>query len=303
MDASHGALWAEISAHRGRLMRLAQSRGLSADDAEDCVSEAMLRCVEFERLDQERLGAFLTTVTIRLCADGHRARKYRDRLTHRLSAEPTIHPAADDAVCDQAEATWLAAQIDGLPARQQAVVYARAEGLSAAEIAERLRMSRTAVESQIARARAALRSVRVASWGVLLPRWRAVVAGGASLSAALLLSVPALDPPEHVRRPPAGPAVAAPEAPHAIATAVGTRVARPVRRGVAKVRPVVRRLPSGAPVTIPADPAPWIRVGDATVGPDRGYDEDSEVERVEQCVTYGIEIDSERIGCRTPPPR
>jgi RNA polymerase sigma factor (sigma-70 family) len=302
-------LWEQVSVHRVRLVRLARSRGLSADDAEDCVSEAMLRCVEFPNLDEERLGAFLTTVTVRLCADGYRARTYRDRLTYRLSAEPTVQPAAEEAVCDRAEATWLAARIDDLPPFQQAVVHARADGLSATEIAERLRLSRTAVESHIARARRALRSARASAWGVVLSRFEGLAVDGAAVSAAvgLLLVGPGLVPPEHhVRQPPVVVASDVPDAVRAADRVVVRPVpAPPVARPVA---PSPQRGRAAAPSRPPdkhrpkSDVKPWVMVGPTGVGSHEGDDEYTELERLEQCITYGIDPWGEDL-CRRPPRR
>src|SRR5688500_12491444 len=92
--------WAAACAERERLLRLSRARIRNPQDAEDCVQEAMLRCVEFANLDEDRIGAFLTTVTLRLCADYQRRESRRDRLRHRLSAWPTDDPGPDEAVCD-----------------------------------------------------------------------------------------------------------------------------------------------------------------------------------------------------------
>jgi DNA-directed RNA polymerase specialized sigma24 family protein len=108
--------WAAVTAQRERLLRIARARTLNEQDAEDCVQEAMLRCVEFAGLDEVRLEAFLTTVTIRLCADTHRVRRQRDRAAPRL-AGPALAPGPEEDVCDRAEADWVAHRFRALPRR------------------------------------------------------------------------------------------------------------------------------------------------------------------------------------------
>jgi hypothetical protein len=77
-------------------------------DAEDAVHEAMVRAAENANVDDARLGAWLTWVTIRLCVDRHRQIN-REAEVHTRSARAAAGPATvEDAVCDQAEAKWLA---------------------------------------------------------------------------------------------------------------------------------------------------------------------------------------------------
>ena len=64
--------WERMWSHREQLLRVARRRSMSLEDAEDAVHEAMLRAAERPDLDEERLGAWLTTVTMRLCVDRHR---------------------------------------------------------------------------------------------------------------------------------------------------------------------------------------------------------------------------------------
>src|SRR5258707_6263771 len=64
--------WQRMWSHREQLLRVARRRSMSREDAEDAVHEAMLRAAERPDLDDERLGAWLTTVTMRLCVDRYR---------------------------------------------------------------------------------------------------------------------------------------------------------------------------------------------------------------------------------------
>src|SRR5947209_18791938 len=63
---------------RPALLAVARSRTVTHADAEDVVSEAIARAVEgADNLDPNRVGAWLTTVTINLCTD-----LARDRARH-----------------------------------------------------------------------------------------------------------------------------------------------------------------------------------------------------------------------------
>src|SRR2546421_5888000 len=60
--------------HAGRTPRTA-----CREDAEDAVHEALVRAVDAAHLSDEHLGAWLTTVTVRLCIDAHRRREREAR--------------------------------------------------------------------------------------------------------------------------------------------------------------------------------------------------------------------------------
>lgn len=70
--------WALLVPHRDRLIRIARGKLSDGHEAEDCVHDSLIRALGFAGLESERVGAFLTTVVVRLCADRHRARA-RDR--------------------------------------------------------------------------------------------------------------------------------------------------------------------------------------------------------------------------------
>jgi RNA polymerase sigma factor (sigma-70 family) len=312
--------WVAVTAQRERLLRIARARTLNEQDAEDCVQEAMLRCVEFAGLDEVRLDAFLTTVTIRLCADTHRVRKQRDRAAPRL-AGPALAPGPEEDVCDRAEADWVAHRFRALPPRQQEVVTARAEGLSYADAARRFGMSTDAVESMLSRARRTLRAVHAATYGALIPlarRIRLVAdATGAVAGAAAVTLVAGLAP--RIAAPSAADSGAAHRRP-----AVAVRVAGPAlvavtaagTTGVPYGSPVVpsRATEPPRPAHPPApgaghpghpEPTPLVSAGpvsgDAYGSPDPSFDP---VGYVVDCATYGIDHsgDPGHVECRTSPP-
>src|SRR5947209_4599455 len=63
MGADVRQRWAAADRHRAQLVSLARRRLGTLADAEDCVSEAILRTATFENLDEDRLPQFLYVVT------------------------------------------------------------------------------------------------------------------------------------------------------------------------------------------------------------------------------------------------
>jgi RNA polymerase sigma factor (sigma-70 family) len=300
--------WALVAAHRDRLLRHARTRSASDADAEDAVQEAMIRSVLFEDLDEERVGPFLTTVTSRICADLHRYGGQDGRLRERLGNRLVDEVSPEEAACDVAEARSVAHVVDGLPARQQSVVRARSQGLSCTEIAGRLGLSYTAVESALARARATVRAKVDICLGATAPaclRVARALSGvpgelpGASVLAigglvgGLIMSHPGALP--DLATPGPRPAVVAASASGPPPTAPSpTPAPKPARRPAA---PLARVLRDGPGAAVPSPSRSPYRVGDVGVGEEHG--EYTFEQRVMHCVTEGVEIGS-RIECRTP---
>ncbi|QIP83920.1 sigma-70 family RNA polymerase sigma factor [Streptomyces sp. Tu 2975] len=160
--------WQRAWSHREDLLKVARRRSVSAEDAEDAVHEAMLRAAEHPDLDDERLGAWLTTVTMRLCVDRHRQvhREAQVRSSPRLH-----HPGpvpVEEAVCDRAEANWLAVRSSELPARQAEALWLKSEDLDVGQVATKMGLSYRTVESLLARARRTLRNSLAATLGLVL---------------------------------------------------------------------------------------------------------------------------------------
>lgn len=156
-DQQTGERWQRMWSHREELLKVARRRSVSAEDAEDAVHEAMLRAAEHADVEDERLGAWLTTVTMRLCVDRHRQVK-RDVEVHSRPALAAPGPVpVEEAVCDRAEADWLAERSRQLPARQARALRLRSEGRDVEEIAREMGIGYEAVESLLARARRTLR--------------------------------------------------------------------------------------------------------------------------------------------------
>ncbi|WP_251020567.1 RNA polymerase sigma factor [Streptomyces sp. ISL-98] len=162
------ARWQRMWSHREQLLRVARRRSMSAEDAEDAVQEAMLRAAENPHLDDARLGAWLTTVTMRLCVDRYRQvnREAQVRSSPTLTAPGPV--PVDEAVCDRAEAKWLAFQSRELPARQAEALRLKAQDRDVGQVATEMGLSYQAVESLLARARRTLRNSLAGTLGLAL---------------------------------------------------------------------------------------------------------------------------------------
>ncbi|WP_246203368.1 sigma-70 family RNA polymerase sigma factor [Streptomyces tailanensis] len=160
--------WQRMWSHREQLLKVARRRSMSPEDAEDAVHEAMLRAAERPDLDDERLGAWLTTVTMRLCVDRYRQvnREAEVRTSPTLIAPGPV--PVDEAVCDRAEAKWLAVRSGELPARQAEALWLKSEDLDVGQVAVKMGLSYRTVESLLARARRTLRASLAGTLGVVL---------------------------------------------------------------------------------------------------------------------------------------
>ncbi|WP_051338050.1 RNA polymerase sigma factor [Streptomyces flavidovirens] len=157
-DESAHLRWQRMWSHREQLLKVARRRSMSAEDAEDAVQEAMLRGAQNAHLDDARMGAWLTTVTMRLCVDRYRQVNREAQVcgTPKLTAPGPV--PVEEAVCDRAEARWLAYRSRELPARQAEALRLKSEDRDVAQIAREMDLSYEAVESLLARARRTLRN-------------------------------------------------------------------------------------------------------------------------------------------------
>ncbi|MFF5314016.1 sigma-70 family RNA polymerase sigma factor [Streptomyces massasporeus] len=160
--------WRRMWSHREHLLKVARRRSMSPEDAEDAVHEAMLRAAERPDLDEERLAAWLTTVTMRLCVDRYRQvnREAEVRTSPTLIAPGPV--PVEEAVCDRAEAKWLAVRSGELPARQAEALRLKSQDLDVGQVAVRMGLSYRTVESLLARARRTLRQSLAATLGFAL---------------------------------------------------------------------------------------------------------------------------------------
>ncbi|GGO98443.1 RNA polymerase sigma factor [Wenjunlia tyrosinilytica] len=196
--ACSGERWQRMWSHREQLLKVARRRSVSVEDAEDAVHEAMLRAVENPHVDDERLGAWLTTVTMRLCIDRHRQvnREVEVRSRSTLAAPGPV--PVEEVVCDRAEAKWLADRSGELPARQAQALRLKSEDRDVGQVAHEMGLSYEAVESLLARARRTLRNSLAGTLALVLwvcdrgrPRAGGGGGGGGGTQAVAMVSTAA----------------------------------------------------------------------------------------------------------------
>ena len=268
--------WQRMWSHREQLLKVARRRSMSAEDAEDAVQEAMLRAAQHAHLDDARLGAWLTTVTMRLCVDRHRQVRREAELGSAPKLTPPGPVPVEDAVCDRAEASWVAFRSRELPARQAEALWLKAAERDVDQIAREMGLSYEAVESLLARARRALRKAMAGTlalglWLVGRGRDQAGQAGApahvlAATSAATLAVVALVVVPfayEAGREGPDRPGMSEEgEAKVGVArydlpaTAPSVRSERPAATPSSAVLPRPTPSASQAPVSLPSVPVP-----------------------------------------------
>ncbi|MEV6318444.1 sigma-70 family RNA polymerase sigma factor [Streptomyces sp. NPDC051776] len=150
--------WARMWSHREELLKVARRRSMSVEDAEDAVHEAMLRAMENPHVEDERLGAWLTTVTMRLCVDRYRQINREAQVGSRSTLAAPPPAPVEEVVCDRAEAMWVAGRSGDLPARQAEALWLKSEDLDVDQVARKMGLSYRTVESLLARARRTLRN-------------------------------------------------------------------------------------------------------------------------------------------------
>ncbi|WP_418955729.1 RNA polymerase sigma factor [Streptomyces tritici] len=273
--------WHRMWSQREQLLKVARRRSLSEQDAEDAVHEAMLRAAQHTHLDDSRLGAWLTTVTMRLCVDRHRQVRREAELgsAPKLTAPGPV--PVEEAVCDRAEARWVAYRSRELPARQAEALRLKSEDRDVDEIAREMGLSYQAVESLLARARRTLRNslagtLALGLWLIGRGRDQAGQAGApahalAAASAATLAVVGLVAVPfayDADRERPGPPAVTGPGAAEVGAAGYDVPAATPSVRAeppaappspsAAPHAPAPSRglLPVDAPVPLPPVPVP-----------------------------------------------
>lgn len=286
--------WSLVIPHRQRLLVVARRRLASPADAEDVVSEAMLRVATHPGLDPARVGAMLTSVVVRLCADEGRRRGVESGNLARLVSVPS-DPLAD--VDDTAEARYLSTV--RLTKAEAAVLRARMFGMFPREVAAGLGMSVSGARHALERARRKIVAAWKATLGILGLSWlrRLAPVSGAVMLAALVLTLADRPPPAVQEEPVAGKASAGlldlprTPLPPSLGVVLASEREHPVPMPVASS-------PSATVVRVPGVRGEGFAVGDQVVVVDTSR---ATVAHVVRCVKGGVEVwpESGSVTCRT----
>jgi len=157
-----------VSEHRDRIFTFAFYTLRHREDAEDVTQDVLIRLWRFRRrLDEGRVGAWLSRVTRNACYDVTRRRKVR-RAVHPSDPEPQLERAVDRAPTPErsAEATefrhHLEAALRTLDEPYRSIVILREiQHLSYQEIAEALDRPLNTIKVYLHRARRMLRHALV----------------------------------------------------------------------------------------------------------------------------------------------
>lgn len=292
--------WAERSA----LLAVARSRTTSESEAQDVVSEAIVRALECPDVDPHRVGGWLTTVVMRLCVDQARDRARAPKRRQFALMHHASEPSVEGQVLDRVAASGVRGLVRKLPADQRRVLVLRSEGHPVSGIARELDISAKAAESLLSRARASTRPL-VSGLGVVAAaclvglrraaRPRTLTSAGPAAVAASCLAVvllPAFAPPQ------------APEAPRATTPSLQPADRRfPVNAQPDRVDLGAAEAPR--PATAPQRPirplAPTV-LGPVKVtdhGAHRTAQDESLPTSLKRCVEQGVVLSTQYIGCRS----
>lgn len=289
-----------------------RGRGLTRCDAEHIASETVLKAGGRTDLEPHGLPAWCRVVARHASIDLHRKAPRADLLSRVAHSEPPAHEP-QSAVDDRLEAEWVAGLVARLPPQQQRVLWMRADGRSTTQIAAEMSLSYKAVESLTSRARHSVRAMIAAGGCVVaaatavwrrawLPVTPVVVAAAAS---TLIVATP---------WSPSAPPAASGDAPRAteLTATAGATTAGGSRDRVTTTppaRPPHLAPPRSTAAAVATDRRPTTvlkgrRVagtGHSDVEITRDDEDRTFVESVQDCLTGGLEVTPQNVGCRQDP--
>jgi RNA polymerase sigma-70 factor (ECF subfamily) len=148
-----------VARHSTRLRRILVRKTGDLHEADELLQEALLRAYQHRDsfVDDDGAAAWTTVVAQRLAVDRHRVARRSVSVAEVPDSGRVARDTADVVVAN-GEARVALDVLSGLPRRQAAIIWAREiEGLSYAEIAQRLELSEPTVRTVLSRGRQALR--------------------------------------------------------------------------------------------------------------------------------------------------
>lgn len=163
MSMESSSIASLYAAEHRRLEQMLMRRGLSAQSAADAVQDAFLRLLRGSTRDVRDLRSYVRRTAETVAIDHHRSERRAGRIVDRYQpldenvADPL--PLADDAIICGEELAALAAAMRELPPRtREVLVLHRFEGLSYAEISDRLGIAKNTVMVHMVKALGCLKS-------------------------------------------------------------------------------------------------------------------------------------------------
>lgn len=159
-DASGNAVAALSRRYHAVLLRYFARRGFPPHDAQDLAQEVFTRLSPSEVLDSvESVEGFLFATAANVAVDHGRRRKVRTDTARAFedAAEPQDEFAPDRLLEGREELAAIVAALNEMPERMRNIfILFRLENLPRAEIAERLGISKSLIDQQVALATACL---------------------------------------------------------------------------------------------------------------------------------------------------
>ncbi len=161
MDSS--SIASLYAAEHRRLERMLMRRGLSAQSAADAVQDAFLRLLRGSTRDVRDLRSYVRRTAETVAIDHHRSERRAGLIVDRFQpldenvADPL--PLAEEAMISGEDLAALAAAMRELPPRtREVLVLHRFDGLSYAEISDRLGIAKNTVMVHMVKALGCLKS-------------------------------------------------------------------------------------------------------------------------------------------------
>jgi RNA polymerase sigma factor (sigma-70 family) len=148
--------WEAALCHRDRLVRLAKAKG-AGSDAEDLVHDALLKVVQQENVELQRMGSYLSKTVSNLVIDHFRKNAVRQRLVQSADIDEAVSPI-EEGVLERMVAERTAPLLRELPKDVKAILEDRLQGMTWRQISSKLDLPVSLIEMRVRRESARFRN-------------------------------------------------------------------------------------------------------------------------------------------------